>query len=173
PKTPPKPIVREDVDPEQERLDLQLAETARYAGDDSDEKELAQDARQTLSQNLDELVEESQPLFSNYHVKAGFSPASFRRVGSEKDIGLKAQVTTSRVRELTFNYQFDSRRYRDQLSGIGFDYSQQKGDLTVDIVKLKDHISLFSYASYERRQQGEAYPLRAHINAGPIGIKYD
>lgn len=173
PKAPGRPVVREDVDPEQEKLDQQLALAERYAGDETGEQSAAKQAREQLAENLDELTEESRPLFTGWEAKVGLSPASFRRVGSERDISLRGEVTTSRVRELTANYQVDSRRYRDQLSGEGFDYSQQKGDLTIDIIRLYDNLSLFSYASYERRKQGQAYPLRAHINAGPIGVKYD
>lgn len=173
PKVPGRPVVREDIDPEQEKLDQQLALAERYAGDETGEQAAAKQARESLSENLDELVEENRPLFTGWEAKVGLSPASFRRVGSERDISMRGEIRTSRLRELTANYQVDSRRYRDQLSGEGFDYTQQKGELTIDIIRLHDHLSLFSYASYERRKQGQAYPLRAHVNAGPIGVKYD
>ena len=172
PKTPPRPVAPADIDPEQQKLDEQLKLAERYAGEESGELAATKAARQQLSQNLDDLVEENEPLFAGWNIQAGLSPASFRRVGGERDIGLKLEVHTSRVRELNFKYQVDSRRYRDQLSGTSFDFNQQKAELNVDIIRLKDHLSLFAYGSYERRQQGVAYPLRAHVNAGPIGIKY-
>src|SRR5690606_21885271 len=110
---------------------------------------------------------------SGLTVQAGLSPASFRRVGGERDVALKFGVSTDRgVRELSFRYQVDSRSYRDQLSGSSFDFTQHQAELNVDYIRLKDHLSLFAYGSYERRQQGVAYPLRAYVNAGPIGIKY-
>lgn len=173
PKAPARPIDSSKDDPEQKRLDEQLALAARYADDESGEKTAALEARDQLSKNLDELVEDTQPLFNGWKITAGISPASFRRVGSEKDISFRTEIRTSRVRELSFDYQIESRSFRDQLSGESFEFSQHKAGLNIDIVRLNDRMTLFSYATFERRQQGEAYPLRAHANVGPLGIKYD
>ncbi len=160
------------VDPEQERLDKQLKETSRYTNV-AGEKTAIQEAQDRISAEIDELVDDSQPLFSGWKIKAGLSPASFRRVGSERNISLRTEVSTSRLRELSFDYQIESRKYRDQLSGDSFDYQEHRGNLNIDIIKLNENMSLFSYATFEKRKQGQAYPLRSHINFGPIGLKYD
>tara|TARA_R100000656_G_scaffold61085_2_gene47234 strand:+ start:200 stop:1498 length:1299 start_codon:yes stop_codon:yes gene_type:complete len=173
PKRPPRPVDDTKVDPEQERLDQQLALAARYADDGSGEKTAALEAREKLAEDLDEFSEDSRPLFDGWKIKAGIAPASFRRVGGEKALSFKTEVHTSRLRELSFDYQVETRSYRDQLSGQSFDFSQHKGNLHVDMIRLNERMSLFSYATFEKRQQGKAYPLRAHVNVGPLGLKYD
>ena len=173
PRRPARPVDDTKNDPEQEKLDEQLALAARYADDGSGEKTAALEAREKLAENLDELSEDSRPLFDGWKIKAGMAPASFRRVGGEKELSFKAEVRTSRLRELSFDYQVETRSFRDQLSGQSFDFSQHKANLHIDLVRLNDRMSLFSYATYEKRQQGIAYPLRAHVNVGPLGLKYD
>lgn len=173
PKAPPRPVVREDVDPEQEKLDEQLRLAERYAGEESGEKDAAKEAQEQMSQDLDDLISDSSPIYNGWRIKAGLSPASFRRVGSERDLSAKVAIRTDRVKELSFDYQVDSRRFRDQLSGQGFSITEHRGELNIDIIRLNERAVLFSHASFERRKQGQAYPLRAHINVGPVGIKYD
>ncbi len=159
-------------DPEEERYAKQLNETSRYTEVEGG-KTAIQEAQERITAEIDGYVDESQPLFTGWKIKAGLSPASFRRVGGERNISFKTEATTSRLRELSFDYQIESRKYREQLSGQSFTFQEHKANLNIDLLKLSDKSSLFSYATFEKRQQGEAYPLRAHVNVGPIGLKYD
>ncbi len=174
PKAPPRPVVRDDVDPEQEKLDAQLALAARYADDENGEQAAIETAqKQQLENNLDELIADSSPLFSGWKVKAGIAPATFRRVGSEQDLSMFVALRTARIKELALDYRIDTMKFRDQLSGNSFEVSEHRGSFAVDLIRLNERSVLFSYATYERRKQGQAYALRSHINAGPLGIKYD
>lgn len=120
---------------------------------------------------IDKLLEEENPIFDKHEIAINASPFSFTNISGNKQMNYAVKYHSRGQKDLKVTFSYNRSSYVESFSGNV--HSTSRYNLFADYMtyKINEKTELFALLTMDRLREESNYPILAHVNVAPIGIR--